>query len=189
MGMLMALFSTTLLVILLSSTVVGAAQFTVQTPAFTQCQPAYLSWNNTLPPYDILIANQSNPCGYSVADLGQITTNSVTWNVTLPGGWIVQISVEDALSDEGWSLPIIVEPSNDTSCLSPELAPLATLSVSISATPTSSSSPSSTSSATAKANTTSHAKGGSSHPSTDQIPSHVVLLGMIVVIASALFVL
>jgi hypothetical protein len=39
----------------------------------------------------------------SSADLGQVTNNSVTWNVTLPAYWTVQISIEDASSDEGWS--------------------------------------------------------------------------------------
>ena len=37
------------------------------------------------------------------ADLGQVTNNSVTWNVTLPAYWTVQISIEDANFDEAWS--------------------------------------------------------------------------------------
>jgi hypothetical protein len=37
------------------------------------------------------------------ADLGQVTNNSFTWNVTLPAYWTVQISIEDANFDEGWS--------------------------------------------------------------------------------------
>src|SRR6267154_77260 len=40
------------------------------------------------------------------ADLGQVTNNSVTWNVTLPAYWTVQISIEDATFDEGWSQPV-----------------------------------------------------------------------------------
>jgi hypothetical protein len=39
----------------------------------------------------------------SSADLGQFTKNSATWNVSLPAGWVVVISIEDARSDEGWS--------------------------------------------------------------------------------------
>jgi len=102
------------------------AGFSVQTPAFTQCAPVTLSWDNTSGPYDILIANQSNQCGYAVADLGQVTNNSFTWNVTLPAYWTVQISIEDANFDEGWSQAIQVQPSNDhdVSCLPPALAAL-----------------------------------------------------------------
>ncbi|KAN0107532.1 hypothetical protein V8E52_010050 [Russula decolorans] len=118
-------FFTTALLTLFSSPVVRAG-FSVQTPAFTQCAPVTLSWDNTSGPYDILIANQSNQCGYAVADLGQVTNNSFTWNVTLPAYWTVQISIEDANFDEGWSQAIQVQPSNDhdVSCLPPALAAL-----------------------------------------------------------------
>ncbi|KAI0279722.1 hypothetical protein BGY98DRAFT_967105 [Russula aff. rugulosa BPL654] len=111
------------LLVLFSSPVVRA-NFSVQTPAFTQCALVTLSWSNTTGPYDILIANQSNQCGYAVADLGQVTNNSVTWNVSLPAYWTVQISIEDANLNEGWSQAIQVQPSNDFSCLPPALAAL-----------------------------------------------------------------
>ena len=37
------------------------------------------------------------------ADLGQFTGNTTTWTVALPAYWTVQISIEDASLDEGWS--------------------------------------------------------------------------------------
>jgi len=117
-------FLSAALLTLFSSPVVRAG-FSVRTPAFTQCAPVTLAWDNTSSPYyDILIANQSNQCGYAVADLGQVTNNSVTWNVSLPAYWTVQISVEDAKLDEGWSQAIQVQPSGDVSCLPPALAAL-----------------------------------------------------------------
>ena len=42
------------------------------------------------------------------ADLGQVKNNSVTWNVSLPAYWTVQISIEDANLNEGWSQPVRV---------------------------------------------------------------------------------
>lgn len=84
-------FSFLALLTLFSSPVVRAG-FSIQTPNFTQvtptltgriltngppvltfgngngpqCAPVNLSWDNTTGPYDILIANQSNQCGYAV---------------------------------------------------------------------------------------------------------------------------
>jgi len=37
------------------------------------------------------------------ADLGQVTNNSFAWNVSLPAYWTVQVSIEDANFNEGWS--------------------------------------------------------------------------------------
>lgn len=90
--MFIPFFSTALLT-LFSSPVVWA-DFSVQTPTLTQvtadffsslagristngprsdfdyawpqCRPVNLSWDKTQGPYDILIANQSNVCGYAV---------------------------------------------------------------------------------------------------------------------------
>jgi hypothetical protein len=44
------------------------------------------------------------------ADLGQVTKNSVMWNVSLPAFWTVQISIEDANFDEAWSQSVRVVP-------------------------------------------------------------------------------
>ncbi len=50
----------------------------------------------------------------SSADLGQVTNNSVTWNVSLPAFWTVQISIEDANFDEAWSQSVRVLPHPTT---------------------------------------------------------------------------
>jgi len=157
-------FLTTALLTLFSSPVVRA-DFSVQTPAFTQCAPVTLSWANTTGPYDILIANQSNQCGYAVADLGQVTNNSVTWNVSLPAYWTVQISIEDASSDEGWSQAIQVQPSKDSdvSCLPPALAAL----------PNAHATPSSTTGGRSSARPN---KNGALPPTHHQIPSYAAVL-------------
>ncbi|KAH8990521.1 hypothetical protein EDB92DRAFT_1946472 [Lactarius akahatsu] len=88
------------------------AEFSVQTPEFTQCALAQFSWDQTKGPYNVIIANQTDP-----ADLGDHDSTSLSWNVTIPSGWNVMISVEDAEGKEAWSRPITVKPSNNTSCL------------------------------------------------------------------------
>ncbi|KAH9083492.1 hypothetical protein EDB83DRAFT_2329584 [Lactarius deliciosus] len=93
------------------------AEFSVQTPEFTQCALAQFSWDQTKGPYNVIIANQTNPCGEEVANLGDHNSTSLSWNVTIPSGWNVMISVEDAEGEEAWSRPITVKPSNNTSCL------------------------------------------------------------------------
>jgi len=101
-------FLSTALLALLCSPAFGSA-FNVSTPVFTQCAPVQLSWDSTYGPFNVLIANQSDPCGYAVADLGDCNTNSVTWIVAIPKGWYVLISVEDGSGDDAWSQPILVQ--------------------------------------------------------------------------------
>lgn len=99
--------------------------------------------------------NTKNPYKHFIsADLGVRDNNSVNWTVTIPEGWYVVISVEDASGEDGWSEPvrihphsylaivstshwhtlctfisppskILVQASDNTSCLPPELAYLA----------------------------------------------------------------
>ncbi|KAH9176338.1 hypothetical protein EDB89DRAFT_1827502, partial [Lactarius sanguifluus] len=84
------------------------AEFSVQTPEFTQCALAQFSWDQTKGPYNVIIANQTDPCGEEVADLGDHNSTSLSWNVTIPSGWNVMISVEDAEGEEAWSGPVRV---------------------------------------------------------------------------------
>jgi hypothetical protein len=98
------------------------AGFSVQTPVFTQCALAQFSWDQTTGPYNVILVNQTDPCGEEVADLGDHNSTSLSWNVTIPAGWNVMISIEDAAGEEAWSGSIAVQPSNNTSCLSNNLA-------------------------------------------------------------------
>jgi len=181
--MLVTFLSTALLAFLCSPGF-GSA-FNVETPVFTQCAPVQFSWDSTTGPYDVLIANQSDQCGYAVADLGGCETNSATWTVTIPQGWTVVISIEDGQQNDAWSQPIVVQPSSNISCLSPELAYLAEHP-----------GPTTTTSSTSGANATASAaaapnNGSSDAPSAHQIPSSAVFLGTIAIaiVTSALFAL
>ncbi|KAH9002917.1 hypothetical protein EDB86DRAFT_90132 [Lactarius hatsudake] len=144
------------------------AKFSVQTPMFTQCGLTQFSWDQTKGPYNVIIVNQTDPCGEEVTDLGDHNSTSLSWNVTLPSSWNVMISIEDAEGEEAWSGPITVQPSNNASCLSANNL----------ASPQSSSSPqpSSTSGSGSSAGV-----GGSSHAlSVHRIPPvPTVLLGII----------
>ncbi|KAF8269539.1 hypothetical protein EI94DRAFT_942082 [Lactarius quietus] len=94
------------------------ANFSVQTPVFTQCALAQFSWDQTTSPYNIILVNQTDPCGEEVANLGDYNSTNLSWNVSVPAGWNVLISIEDANGDEAWSGAITIQPSNNTGCLS-----------------------------------------------------------------------
>jgi len=94
------------------------ADFTVDTPAFTQCQDTQIKWDTTKAPYSVLIVPGENPCSDAIADLGSHNGSSMTWKANVPAGTKVMISVEDAELEEAWSGEITIGASNDTSCLS-----------------------------------------------------------------------
>jgi len=94
------------------------ADFTVNSPTFTQCGSTHITWSGTSETVNILLVSASNPCEDTVADLGDHTSDSMTWTVALPAGTQFQISAEDANGDEAWSKILTVEPSSDSSCLS-----------------------------------------------------------------------
>jgi hypothetical protein len=117
------LFTTTLFFAL--ATLGVRADFTVYTPALTQCQPATLTWDQATGPYDVIVVPASDPCGDEFVDLGDaIDTTSYQWSkVPIPAGTQVMISVVDSTGEEGWSGAITVGPSDDTSCLSSQGTP------------------------------------------------------------------
>ncbi|KAI0250248.1 hypothetical protein BJV78DRAFT_600444 [Lactifluus subvellereus] len=166
------MFATLIFATLLSFlTARAVAGFNVVTPKFTQCAPAHFNWDNTAGPYNIIIANSSDPCGDSVADLGDHNDNSATWNVTVPAGWTVVISIEDSQGDEAWSGPITVQHSDDNSCL-PRAEPAATHPSSTSSHPHVPMTPSSYSSvATSSAASSSAASSGAANA--EQTPKTV----------------
>ncbi|ETW83170.1 hypothetical protein HETIRDRAFT_417157 [Heterobasidion irregulare TC 32-1] len=94
------------------------AAFTIDTPVLTQCQDTHITWSQSQAPYNLLIVPSADPCGDSLADLGDHNGLSMTWKVNLAAGTKVMLSLEDGSSDEAWSADIVVQPSNDTSCLS-----------------------------------------------------------------------
>jgi len=95
------------------------ATFTVDTPVFTQCQPATLTWAGAASgPVNAIVVGSDDPCGDAVADLGDLTGTSHTWTVALPSGKAYELSLEDADGNEAWSGSITVGPSSDSSCLS-----------------------------------------------------------------------
>lgn len=93
------------------------ADFAISQPKFTQCKSADISWEKTNGPYNLIIVNATNPCGDSVADLGDHDGTKISWKVALPAGFQVQLSLEDKNGDEAWSGTIEVEDSDDTSCI------------------------------------------------------------------------
>ncbi|VDB83757.1 unnamed protein product [Peniophora sp. CBMAI 1063] len=94
------------------------ADFSVNSTAFTQCASTHITWSGTSNPVNILVVPAEDPCDDTLADLGDHSKTSMSWNVSLPAGTQLLISVEDSEGDEAWSDTITVQPSSDDSCLS-----------------------------------------------------------------------
>ncbi|KAG8213313.1 hypothetical protein J3R82DRAFT_11793 [Butyriboletus roseoflavus] len=114
------------LFITLIHTVLAQSGFSIDTPAFLQCQPAQITWSpSNNPPYDLLIVSAQDVCGEALEDLGNQTSIAMTWTVNLGSGTQVVLSLQDSVGNEAWSGAITVGSSNDTSCLAstPSSAP------------------------------------------------------------------
>lgn len=123
------MFSTLFTIALLA--VPALADFAVNSPTLTQCQPAHISWAPTKAPYNLIIVADDDQCGDPLVSLGDHDGTSITWpNTTLPAGYKVVISVEDGDGNEAWSQPLTVQPSDDSSCVPSELLKNATSSAS-----------------------------------------------------------
>ncbi|KAI0322745.1 hypothetical protein OF83DRAFT_1167239 [Amylostereum chailletii] len=94
------------------------ADFVVNSTDFKQCSPAHITWSGTDNPVNVLVVPLYTPCEDTLADLGDHSGKSMTWNVTLKAGTKLLISLEDSEGDEAWSRSITVDASDDMSCLS-----------------------------------------------------------------------
>lgn len=116
--MFSTLFTTTFLITIFALS--ARADFFVATVNLTQCQPASLTWVPTGPPYNVIIVPASNPCTDPLVDLGDLDTNNYGWVVNITAGSTVMISVLDGNNQEAWSGAMTVQPSDDSSCLTPQ---------------------------------------------------------------------
>ncbi|KIM67553.1 hypothetical protein SCLCIDRAFT_21080 [Scleroderma citrinum Foug A] len=135
--MFAALFTLTLFVALFQRVFAGLS---IDTPQFTQCQPAEITWNGGNSPYNLIIVSADDVCGNALEDLGDFATLSTTFTVNLASGTQVVLSLEDASGDEAWTGTVTVGASSDSSCLSSNPSGLPTT------TPTPTPTPSTTSS-------------------------------------------
>lgn len=117
--MFSTLFTTTFLITIFALR--ARADFFVATVNLTQCQPASLSWDLTMKPYDVIIVPASNPCSDAVVEFGDVYINKLDWSqVNITAGSTVMIFVLDGNNQEAWSGAITVQPSDDSSCLTPQ---------------------------------------------------------------------
>ncbi|KAG6821300.1 hypothetical protein H0H93_000161 [Arthromyces matolae] len=107
------MFSTLFTLALLA--IPAIADFSMVTPSLTTCDSVSLKWDATKAPYNVIIVDAAAPCDDALVDLGDHDTNHIHWNVTLPAGSKVQLSVEDANGDEAWSDIVRFVPINQPS--------------------------------------------------------------------------
>ncbi|KAK7690675.1 hypothetical protein QCA50_005774 [Cerrena zonata] len=95
-----------------------AADFSVATPEFTQCEPVRIAWTEGVKPIDVIVTPTDDPCNQVLADLGaDHNAQSMQWTVNLAAGTQAMISLVDADGFEAWSGAITVKGGNNTSCL------------------------------------------------------------------------
>jgi hypothetical protein len=118
--MLSALFTTTFLFAIFALR--ARADIFVATIPVTQCKPATLTWDGTANgPFDVVLVSPSDPCGDILYDFGIVNSGSYTWDtVNATAGLSLMVSVLDNDGNEGWSGNITVQPSDDSSCLTPQ---------------------------------------------------------------------
>jgi len=114
--MLPTLFTTTLFFAIFALRV--RADFFVATVSLSQCKPATFTWDGANGPYDVVAVLASDPCGDIAHDFGIVNEKSLNWDkVNEPAGKTLMVSILDKDGNEGWSGPMTVEPSDDSSCL------------------------------------------------------------------------
>ncbi|TFY81219.1 hypothetical protein EWM64_g2791 [Hericium alpestre] len=87
------------------------ADFAINSPELVQCQDAHVSWQPTNAPYNLIVVPGEDACSDALADLGDHNGTTMTWNVHLPAGTKVMLSLEDATTDEAWSQVLFCAPS------------------------------------------------------------------------------
>ncbi|KXN88501.1 hypothetical protein AN958_07167 [Leucoagaricus sp. SymC.cos] len=102
------MFSTFLTVTLFFTFAINAvfADFAVSTPEVQACkgQEVTVSWEPAKAPYSLIVVAADDPCGDALVDAGDFQKTIATFKVDqLKAGQKVQVSVEDADGNEGWS--------------------------------------------------------------------------------------
>ncbi|TFK20712.1 hypothetical protein FA15DRAFT_707842 [Coprinopsis marcescibilis] len=109
------MYSTLLAVALFVAPVFSA--YAVNNPDLVQCQTARISWPHTTYQYNVIAVAADEPCGEPLVDIGDLTESFIDWQVNIPAGTVVQLSVADSGDAESWTRNLTVAASDDSSCL------------------------------------------------------------------------
>lgn len=88
------------------ATNVVLADFAVSNPEITACegQEVKVSWQPSKSPYNLIVVSADDPCGDALIDAGDFHQTFASFKVDkLEAGQKVQVSLEDADGEEGWS--------------------------------------------------------------------------------------
>jgi len=118
--MFATLFTITLVALPFISGVAADNDFAVGAPkSISACKPASFSWEAAKAPYNLVLVESDKPCGDILAELGDHSGTTYTWNnVSLPSSYIgkqITLSIEDADGNEGWSDGFTYEACTTTS--------------------------------------------------------------------------
>ncbi|CAE6452739.1 unnamed protein product [Rhizoctonia solani] len=98
--------------------VVGQADPSVNTPAsLVQCEPVLLTWAASNTPVSINILRAGNAAAAPLLNLGQQTSNSITWIVNMTSGILITIQISDSKGNFAYSAPLTVQNGADSTCI------------------------------------------------------------------------
>ncbi|EGN98897.1 hypothetical protein SERLA73DRAFT_181617 [Serpula lacrymans var. lacrymans S7.3] len=112
------------------------ADFEIDTPTFTQCQSANITWSASQPPYNLIIVSADDMCGNPLQDLGDTSATELAYTVNITAGTQVVLSLADNNGDEAWSGTITVQGSSDSSCLASSSSSASVAPTSVASVPT-----------------------------------------------------
>jgi hypothetical protein len=96
----------------------SAMAITIDTPsesALIACQPILLTWRDGVAPYFVTIVAPGPGQLYKQFD--QTDATSLTWNVDLPVGTLVNAGIKDSTGAQQYSATVKIGEGKDTSCL------------------------------------------------------------------------
>ncbi|KAK0235888.1 hypothetical protein EDD85DRAFT_1009501 [Armillaria nabsnona] len=113
-----SLFSVSAVFALVGSAL-AQGDLTINTPSgLTQCLPTLLSWTGGTGPYFLTVTAGTDPNGNPIADLGEQTGTSFTWDVTFPQGTGLVFNIRDQTGAVKQTAPVTVQTGGSTDCTS-----------------------------------------------------------------------
>ncbi|KAF8639414.1 hypothetical protein AX17_001505 [Amanita inopinata Kibby_2008] len=104
--------------IALVSLVPGIVSLMVNTPAsLVQCQPTKITWADGEPPYYLSILPGGQVAAAPLKMFGPQTGNSYTWVADMPPNQPITIALKDSTGDSAYTDQVLIQPSNDQSCM------------------------------------------------------------------------
>ncbi|KAF5371859.1 hypothetical protein D9615_009566 [Tricholomella constricta] len=96
---------------------------TINTPTnVVQCQPILLTWADGEPPYFLSAIPGGQPSAAAIKTFPNQNGNTFTWNVDLPAGTSITLSLKDNTGVQAYSDIVEIKGGSDSSCVNTSVA-------------------------------------------------------------------